>query len=88
MHTLYDEDAYEMDQRLGDDPPRKEYPRREIYAYGRYIECQILNWKDGPPPKYLVCQPLDGHYRQEFLAGQGMGTWMRIELRDVVRELP
>ncbi len=64
----------------------QEYPEREIYAYGRYIMCQILNWRDGQPPKYLVCNPLDplGERREEFVARQGMGTWMRADLREVI----
>lgn len=62
------------------------YQEREIFAYGRYINCQILNWQDGPPPKYLICNPLDaiGERREEFVARQGMGTWMRVDLREVV----
>ena len=63
------------------------YPEREIFAYGRYIPCQILNWRDGPPPKFLICNPLDTHYHEEFLAWQAMGTWARVELRDALREL-
>lgn len=62
----------------------KEYQEREIFAYGRYIQCQILNWNDGPPPPYLVCNPLDGKYSEEFIAKQGMGTWMRVDLREIV----
>lgn len=65
--------------------PAKEYPRREIFLYGRYIPCQILNWDDGPPPKFLVCYPLDRHYRQEFFAIQAMGTWMHIDLCEALR---
>lgn len=65
----------------------KEYQEREIFAYGRYLRCQILNWNEGPPPKYLVCNPLDATYREEFLAEQGMGTWKRVDLRDVAREV-
>lgn len=68
---------------------KQEYQQREIFAYGRYINCQILNWQDGPPPKFLVCHPLHPDYREEFLATVGMGTWMRIELRDALaRMLP
>lgn len=68
------------------DETRREYPQREIYAYGRYINCQILNWWEGPPPRYLVCHPLHPDYREDFLAQHGMGTWMRVDLFDVVRE--
>jgi len=64
-----------------------EYPRREIFAYGRYIECQILNWDSGPPPHALVCNPLDRDHREEFIAMQGMGTWMRVDLCEVLRRL-
>lgn len=63
----------------------KEYPKREIYAFGRYIMCQILNWDDGPPPRFLVCNPLDPAYHEEFLAAQGMGIWMRVDLREALR---
>lgn len=59
----------------------KEYPQREIFAYGRYIQCQILNWEVGAPPPFLICHPLDPTYRQEFLAMRGMGTWMHVDLR-------
>lgn len=59
----------------------KEYPQREIYAFGRYIKCQILNWDDGPPPPFLICNPLDPVYREEFLATRAMGTWMHVDLR-------
>jgi hypothetical protein len=59
----------------------KEYPEREIFAFGRYIKCQILNWDDGPPPPFLICHPLDQAYKQEFLATRGMGTWMHVDLR-------
>lgn len=61
-----------------------EYHQREISMYGRYIQCQILNWQEGPPPKYLACHPLDANYREEFFATQKMGTWMRVEPREIL----
>jgi hypothetical protein len=61
-----------------------EYPEREIYAYGRYIKCQILNWDKGEPPPFLICNPLHPDYREEFLATRGMGTWMHVDLRRVL----
>ena len=64
-----------------------QYQEREIYAYGRYIPCQILNWQEGPPPKYIICHPLHKDYREEFLARQAMGCWCRVDLRDVLRDL-
>lgn len=70
-----------------EEPIITEYHTREIFAYGRYITCQILNWTTGEPPKYLICHPLHPDYRQEFLAVQGMGTWMRADLRNVLRDL-
>jgi hypothetical protein len=66
---------------------RSEYPQREIFMFGRYINCQILNWDEGPPPKYIICHPLHPDYREDFLAMQGMGTWMKADLRDVLRDL-
>lgn len=75
------------DSFMDHNPPLKEYQQREIFAYGRYLVCQILNWADGPPPKFLVCHPLDRDYREEFLATQGMGTWMRVDLREALRLL-
>lgn len=65
---------------------RTEYQEREIFAYGRYIRCQILNWQEGPPPKYLICNPLGTGYREEFLAHQAMGTWARCDLRHIVAD--
>lgn len=63
------------------------YPERYI-AYGRReVLCQILNWDEGPPPKYLVCNPLDAEITQEFLASQRMGTWMHTPLQEVMRDL-
>ncbi|TJW14430.1 MAG: hypothetical protein E5W82_10665 [Mesorhizobium sp.] len=63
------------------------YPEREIFAYGRYIQCQILNWSEGPPPPYLICNPLDARYREEFVAHQAMGTWAKCDLRLLLDEL-
>lgn len=71
-----------------DQTPR-EYSKREIFVHRRYISCQILNWDQGPPPKYLICHPLDpqGYYKHEFFARQGVGTWMAVDLREVLNEL-
>lgn len=63
---------------------RREYPQREICMYGRYIQCQILNWLDGPPPKYLACHPLSLDFKEEFFATQKMGAWMRVEPREIL----
>ena len=61
------------------EPPRKEYPQREIFMRGgRYVQCQILNWDSGEPPKYLACHALDGSLRT-FIASQGYGTWAEVE---------
>jgi hypothetical protein len=59
-----------------------EYPTRYISVGHRDILCQILNWTDGPPPKYLICNPLDDQYREEFLAVQKLGAWMKIKLHE------
>lgn len=66
---------------------RKEYPQREIYMYGRYVMCQIMNWDDGPPPKYILCHALHPDYREPFFARLGMGTWMRADPFEIAREL-
>lgn len=65
----------------------KEYQQREIFAFGRYINCQILNWESGEPPRFLVCNPLDKDHREPFLAMQGLGTWMHVDLRDALRTI-
>lgn len=65
----------------------REYQEREIYMYGRYVRCQILNWQDGPPPDFLICHPLHADYREEFLAHQAMGTWARCDLREALCKL-
>ena len=64
-----------------------EYHQREIWIHGRYVQCQILNWNEGPPPHYIVCNPLDplGHFKEPFIAHQTMGTWGKIELDDMMR---
>lgn len=67
-----------------DNPPRKEYGQRFIYMHGREVLCQILNWDEGPPPDFIVCNPLDKDYREMFLAHQAMGTWMKCELREAL----
>jgi len=65
---------------LADDAPELvRYHEREIYAYGGYIRCQILNWQEGPPPTYIVCHPLHETYHETFIAKKGMGTWMRVD---------
>lgn len=63
----------------------KEYQQREIFAYGNYINCQILNWESGDPPRYLVCNPLHRDHREPFLAIQALGTWMRVDLSEALR---
>lgn len=62
---------------------------REIFRQGaRYIRCQVLNWSEGPPPKYIVCNPLEGHGAgTPFVATQGMGTWMEVDAYEVARLL-
>lgn len=75
------------DDFLGDEPPLKEYPQREIFRRsGRYTQCQILNWDKGPPPKFLACHPLDGTHTG-FIAAQRMGTWAEIDIHEVERRL-
>jgi hypothetical protein len=80
---IFDDQDHPDSELLDDGGPYnvKEYPQREIFAFGRYIKCQILNWDAGPPPPFLICHPLDPTYRQEFLATRGMGTWMQVDLR-------
>jgi len=65
----------------------REYPQREIFAYGQYIMCQILNWESGEPPKFLICNPLDGRHHEPFLAKIGLGTWMRVDLTEALSTL-
>lgn len=80
--------AIERDERgEWDEPPRKEYPQREIFMRGGcYIQCQILNWDSGEPPKYLACHALDGTLRT-FIASHGYGTWAEVNIHDVARAL-
>lgn len=62
---------------------------REIFRRGgKYVPCQVMNWDKGPPPKYLVCNPLEGHGAGVlFIATQGMGTWMEEDVYEVARLL-
>lgn len=70
---------------IPDDITAKAFPEREIFAYGRYLRCQILNWEHGDPLPYIVCNPLDRDYREQFLAAPSMGTWARVDLREVAQ---
>lgn len=63
------------------------YPERYISYGRREILCQILNWSEGPPPKYLVCHPLDAEITQEFVASQRNGAWMHAPLQEVIGDL-
>jgi hypothetical protein len=70
-----------------DEPPMQEYPKREIFRRGkRYVMCQIMNWEKGAPPRFLACHPLDGT-NTDFIAMQGLGTWMEADIHDVARWL-
>lgn len=69
--------------------PEQRMHTREIFRRGgRYVMCQVMNWQDGPPPKYLLCNPLSGYGAgQLFLAHQGLGTWMEADLYSVANQL-
>lgn len=72
-----------------DEPLYQRPHEREIYRRGgRYVMCQVLNWREGPPPKYLVCNPLTGPDAGHcFLARQGMGTWMEADAYELAHVL-
>ena len=84
---LLREDRDERRRLEKDDGEIREYQEREIYMHGRYVRCQILNWEDGPPPQFLICNPLHKDHSEEFLAHQAMGTWARCDLRAALRKL-
>lgn len=68
-----------------DGPPHVKDHKREIFRRGgRYEFCQVLNWHEGEPPKYLICCDDKGH---TFLANQAMGTWMESDLYLVAHRL-
>lgn len=73
-------------------PTRRPHEREIFRRGGRYVVCQVMNWQDGPPPKYLVCNPLSGPGAGiPFLATQGMGTWMEpdiYELASILNSIP
>lgn len=60
----------------------KEYPQRNIEIGGRTVRCQVLNWNDGPPPRYIVCNALSSN-DGIFFAEQRMGAWCKASERDV-----
>ena len=80
LADLYGEDDAASMQRI---------PDREIYRRGgRYVMCQVLNWRGGPPPKYIVCNPLTGPDAGHcFLARQGMGMWMEADAYELAHIL-
>lgn len=66
------------------------YQERKIEVGSKSVNCQILNWQTGKPPKYLVCNPIDKNYpeyNQEFIAEQRMGAWMKADLCRVLESL-
>lgn len=60
----------------------KEYPQRNIEIGGRTVRCQVLNWNEGPPPRYIVCNALSSN-DGIFFAEQRMGAWCKASERDV-----
>ena len=80
--------AHDILEEWSDPLPERPHEREIFRKGGRYVMCQVLNWREGPPPKYLVCNPLSGHGAgQLFLAHQGLGTWMEADLYAVADEL-
>lgn len=61
---------------------RKEYPIREIFCHGLYVQCQVMNWSEGKAPKYLACNGLT--QPGQFIARQALGTWCEVEVRTFV----
>lgn len=56
---------------------------RKIEYGNKSVLCQILNWQNGEPPRYIVCHPIDPQYpeiREDFVAKQRMGAWMKEDL--------
>ena len=64
-----------------------QYPEREIYMNGRYVKCQILTPWTSEPPKYIACNPLHEHFSEPFIAAQRMGTWMKVDIFEIAKEL-
>lgn len=60
---------------------------REVYRRpGRYAWCQFMtSWKGGKPPKFIHVH--DPEKNESFVATQGMGTWMEVDVEEIVQRL-